>query len=278
VTGALLDTITRLIESDKLPLPVFNQVAHRLREIAADSDHDIADVERLIAGDQALAAEVLRAANSPFYCGLVAIRTIHGAIVRLGIKQVIRLAYLSSEHDKYKAADPHLTAMLQELWRHSSTTAIAAQWLAQRLQSQDLEEECFLGGLLHDIGKLLILRAIDEIKKTEGQDLALSPPLIDEVLGTAHCRMGASLLRHWNIPDIYCRIAEAHHDNEFDTTNVTLAIVRLSNEAARKVGTGLDPDASLILYATPEAHALRASEVLLAEFEIMIEDHVGQSA
>jgi putative nucleotidyltransferase with HDIG domain len=275
-SGSLLDRINKLIESDRLSLPVFNKVAYRLREIAAQPDHDVAEVERLISSDQALAVEVLRAANSPFFCGLVPIRTIRNAVVRLGINQVTRLVYLASEHAKYKAADPQLMIMLEELWRHSSTTAMAAQWLAKRLQSQDIEEECFLGGLLHDIGELLILKAIDEIKKTEGQDLALSPPLIKEVLNAAHCQLGANLLRHWNIPDVYCVIAKTHHDCEFDAANLALIIVRLANEAARKAGTGLDPDPSLILYATPEAHALRSSEVLLAEFEIMIEDHICQ--
>lgn len=120
-SGSLLDRINKLIESDRLSLPVFNKVAYRLREIAAQPDHDVAEVERLISSDQALAVEVLRAANSPFFCGLAPIRTIRNAVVRLGINQVTRLVYLASEHAKYKAADPQLMIMLEELWRHSST-------------------------------------------------------------------------------------------------------------------------------------------------------------
>jgi putative nucleotidyltransferase with HDIG domain len=275
---SLLDRIGTLIASDKLTLPVFDQIALRMRELAADKNCPVTKVEELITQDQALAAEVLRAANSPFYCGLSTIRTIRTAIVRLGVDQVTRLVCLASQYSKYKARDAQLTAMLQELWRHSSTTALAAQWLAKRLRSEEMEEECFLGGLLHDIGKLLILRAVDEINHLEGRGVVVSPPLIQEVLVAAHTKLGNDLLRRWNIPEIYCRIALSHHEEEFDGTDLTLAIVRLANDASRKIGTGLDPDPTLVLSSTPEAHILKISDVVLAELEVMLEDHVEMPA
>jgi putative nucleotidyltransferase with HDIG domain len=277
-SGSLLDRINKLIDSDKLTLPVFDRIAMQIRELTADKNCSVVEVEKLIARDQALAAEVLRAANSPFYCGLAAIRTIQTAIVRLGLDQVTRLVCLASQFAKYKARDPQLMAMLQELWRHSSTSALAAQWLAKRLRFEEIEEECFLGGLLHDIGKLLILRAIDEINHLEGRGLAISKSLIHEVLRAAHPQLGHNLLRRWNIPDIYCRIAQTHHDAEFDANDMTLIIVRLANEASRKMGAGLDPDPNLILVSTPEAHMLKVSEVLLAELEVMLEDHMALPA
>jgi HD-like signal output (HDOD) protein len=266
-----------MIESDKLTLPVFDRIALRMRELAADKNCGIVEVERLITSDQALSAEVLRAANSPFYCGLTAIRTIQNAVVRLGMNQVTRLVCLASQYSQYKARDPQLSAMLKELWCHSSTTAMASQWLAKRLRLEEIEEECFMGGLLHDIGQLLILRAIDEINNIEGR-LVVSTPLIREVLDAAHAELGHSLLHRWNIPKVYCQIALLHHNEEFDATDLILVIVRLANEASRKLGAGLDPDPSIVLTSTPEAHILRISDVLIAELEVMLEDHIIQAA
>ncbi len=277
-SSSLLERIDRLIESDKLKLPVFNPEVVRLRKIVSEDDCDIAEVERLILGDQALAAEVLRAANSPFYGGLSTIRTIRSAIVRLGVRQVTHLVCLASEHAKYTARDERLVIMLKELWRHSSSTAMTAEWLARRFHSDSLEEECFLGGLLHDVGELLILRAIDELKESDGLNVAISLPLILEVLDAAHTRLGRKLLQRWNIPEVYCRIAGNHHEREFDITDQALVMVRLANEASKKLGAGLHPDPSIVLSATPEANILKASEVLLAELEIMLEDHFSQAA
>jgi HD-like signal output (HDOD) protein len=275
---SLLDRIDALIESGNLNLPVYNPVVLRLQEILSGQTENVSEVERLLVTDQSLAAEVLRAANSPFYCGLSPVRTVRNAIVRLGMKQVQHLVVLASEQEKYRASDMDLDKMLKELWRHASTTALAAQWLARRLHSTSIEEECFLGGLMHDIGKLIILRAIDEIKKTEEENLLLPPELLTEILVTTHCALGYKLLQDWNLPDIYCRIARDHHAEEISPTDIPLAIVRLANESTRKLGVGLDPNPDMVLAATLEANLLKTSEILLAELEIMLEDHLAQAA
>lgn len=273
---SLLDRINQLIESGGLELPVFDAVALRLQRVVADENHDVGEVERLIGSDQALAAEVLSAANSPFYCGLSTIRTIRNAVVRLGTQQVRYLVLMAAEHAKYRARDRDLDLLLQELWRHASNSALAAQWLANRLQSKGIEEVCFLGGLLHDIGHLVILRAIDEIKCLEEGGFVVSPALVKEVLLTAHCQLGYNLLRRANVPEIYCTMARDHHSEKFESTDLPLVIVRLANEATRKVGVSLDPDPTLVLAATPEANILRVSEIILAELEIMLEDHLSR--
>jgi putative nucleotidyltransferase with HDIG domain len=278
VTGPLLESIHQLIDSGDFNLPVCNPRVLRLQETLADNAQHIDKIEKLIMTDQALAAEILRAANSPFYCGLSSVRTVRNAIVRLGTQQVQRLTVLELEHAKYWAHDSELDKLLKELWKHASTTALAAQWLANRLGMGDMEEVCFLGGLLHDIGKLVALRAIDEIKKSEGPGFFVSPDLLKEVLMTAHCDLGYKLLRSWNLPDDYCCIARDHHMDEVSPDRLSLAIVRLANESSKKVGVGLDPSPELLLASTAEANLLKTSELLLAELEVMLEDHLVHAA
>ena len=88
---SLLEKITRLFDSGKLELPVFNEAAAKVQALAMSDDVDAREVEKLILADQVLVAEVLRAANSPFFGGLSEINTIRNAIVRLGLQQVSRL-------------------------------------------------------------------------------------------------------------------------------------------------------------------------------------------
>jgi putative nucleotidyltransferase with HDIG domain len=272
---SLIDRINQLIDTGKLNLPVCNPAILQLSSALASGSQHINEIEKLIITDQALVAEILRAANSPFYCGLSPVRSIRNAIVRLGLQQVQRLMVLASEQAQYRARDGELNQLLNKLWQHASTSGIAAQWLATRLQMSGFEEICFLGGLLHDIGKLIILRAIDEIKKVDGPDMIVSADLLQEILSTTHCELGYKLLQSWNLPEEYCSIARDHHANELPADNVSLAIVRLANESCRKLGVGLESSPDLVLAATPEAGMLRISELLLAELEVMLEDHLA---
>jgi putative nucleotidyltransferase with HDIG domain len=273
--GALLDRIVEMIESGGLILPVYDPIAIKLQEAIASKTEDMLEIESLIMSDQALAAEVLRAANSPFYCGLSPVKTIRTAIVRLGTQQMRRLVILVSERNKYKAQNPQLQNMLVDLWQHASTTALAAQWLSKRLHSTGIEEICFLGGLLHDIGKLIMLRAVDEIAKSEGGKLPESGKRLVGILMAAHSRIGHDLLQKWHVPEIYCQIARDHHSGNISSGDLPLIIVSLANDGSRKLGLGLDPAPLLEIEATPEANLLNVREALLSELESMLQEHLS---
>jgi HD-like signal output (HDOD) protein len=273
----LHDTIIQLIDAGGLPLPVFNPVALKLQAAVARKNEDIAEIEALVQSDQVAVAEVLRAANSPFFCGLSPVRTIRNAIVRLGTQQMRRLVILVFERSKYKASDPAFHQMLLKLWSHASTTALASQWLSKRLRYTGIEEICFLGGLLHDIGKLVIIRALDEIKKRKTGMVPVDREALNQILQDAHCEFGHRLLSNWGIPEIYCQIARDHHSEDLPE-DLPLAIVRLANEGSRKLGLGLDPNSSIVLADSPESRMLRISETLLSEMQAMIEDHLSIAA
>jgi HD-like signal output (HDOD) protein len=274
---SLLDRIKHLIDSGRVALPVFDQVSLKLQRMKADETLDAEAVEKLIVADQVLVAEVLRAANSPFYGGLTQIQTVKSAVVRLGMKQVYHLALLASQRSKYNAKDPELRVHLQALWDHASATAMGANWIVRKLGFKKVEDEAFLGGLLHDVGQLVILRAIDEIKATDKTYFDFSAQLTDEVLKTAHAELGCDLLKRWDVPELYYEIARVHHLPDFDTANIALAAVRLANYAAAKVGISPEPDPSLVLSSLPEAHCLGAGEIQLAQLELMLEDSFARA-
>lgn len=269
---SLLETIENAITSGSVALPARSQTARQLQGILGRDDYDTQEILDIIEADQALTTEVLRVANSPFYGGLAEITTVRNAVVRMGGPEVVRLAVAATEKTSYEVRDARLATLMTPLWDHAIGTALASRWLARRLGFRDLESEAFIGGLLHDVGKLLILRVIDDLA-TAGELTERPPPdVIDEILRAAHCAHGATLLEHWGLPGIYRQVVRRHHDESLDDHDALLLMIRLANKACNALGIGLSHDASLTLAATEEAHALDAREILLAELSIMLAD------
>jgi putative nucleotidyltransferase with HDIG domain len=271
--ASLIDRIIRLIESGNFSLPVYDPVSLKLQKAITAKTEDTMEIQNLIASDQTLAAEVLRAANSPFFCGLSPVRTIRTAIVRLGTQQMRRLILLILERAKYRAQNPALHGMLGNLWRHASTTSLAAQWLSKRLHLTGIEEICFLGGLLHDIGKLVILRALDDLNRKERVELP-SSAILNEILQMEHCNVGYKMLLEWNIPEIYCQIARDHNNENANPEDLPLLIVRLANEGSKRLGIDLNPDMFPDLAQIPEVNLLKVSTELLEEMADMLANHL----
>lgn len=273
---SLIDRIDQIIGSDDFKLPVFSDTAIKIRNMMSSPNFEIQEVVRLISSDQSLASEVLRVANSPFYGGLTKIANLRDAAVRLGAKQLADLVMLASERNSYKASDKDVQVLLGKLWRHAVGVALASQWLAKKLGYTDRLNEALLGGLIHDIGKLAVLKVIDELKIKEG--LSFPVEFILEVVNSVHTQQGYKLAQKWRLPENYCIIIRDHHLEEVDSANFVLLIVKVADAACTKLGVGLHQDASIELAVLPEAHSLGIGEVMLVELEIMLEDTIQAAA
>ena len=91
---------------------------------------------------------------------------------------------------------------------------------------------------------------------------------------------GRPLFEKWNLPEVYKEVVTEHHDEETDTQNIVVALVRLANLGCRKLGLGLGKYPEIVLPTTAEAQFLGIEEISLVEFEIRLEDQflAGKSA
>jgi putative nucleotidyltransferase with HDIG domain len=135
-----------------------------------------------------------------------------------------------------------------------------------------LAQEAYLAGLLHDIGKLLIITALDEASACSDFGLTLSDQLVDEVISAMHIEQGVQLVTEWNLPEKFAQVIDDHHDDEVDTQDIVVSLVKLANNGCRKTGLGMSKDPELVLPTTAEAQFLGIDEITLAEYEIMLED------
>lgn len=274
----LVRLIQERLEGNLQELPVFHTVAVKLQQLLSSRSFEIDDVIELISEDQSLSGRVLKVANSSYYAGLNKIATIKDAIIRLGAQEIANMAMLASQFEFYNSPNETLNRLMQSLWGHALACAVGAKWLTRKAGYPGMASEAFMGGLMHDIGSLALLKVLDDIQKSKESSVLFSDQLISEIMEAMHEEVGYNLMKAWNFPDFYCDIAKNHHAAEFDQSNILLVSVRLSNLTCKKLGRSLYPaDPTISIFSAPEAHFLGLKEIALAELEIIIEDADGIS-
>ncbi|GAA6152389.1 HDOD domain-containing protein [Pseudoteredinibacter isoporae] len=199
----LLESVQQALDSDELKLPSLPQVAIRIGELV-ESDLASADsVADLVNTDPAIAAKLLRIANSSLYGSLGRCETIRDAIVRLGLAATRQLVMGFALRDLFNSESKLLRAKLRESWIESLEVAALAIVIRDMLVAPSYSsEEALLAGLLHDIGVVgllgLFLTQGDLLK--EGDD-------INRVLSRFKADVGAEILRKWQIADQYIDVA-----------------------------------------------------------------------
>ena len=273
---SLLDVIGDELARGDLQLPVYPAVAARVQALAASGTAVADEFERLLAHDPAIASQVLRVSNSAFYAGLSSVATIRAAVLRLGLDQLVSIAVLCAQKGQFAAKDPQVNRLMTRLWEHSVAVAFGSRWLAERLGYRTQASECFMAGLFHDIGKLLIMKVLDDLRRRGEWAHELPEPLVHELLASLHAEQGARLITQWNLSPLYAEIARTHEKLGPEETNPVHLIVRLVNHACTKLGLNLYQQEGLVLSASPEASLLGIREVQIAELEIVLEDGMRQ--
>ncbi len=270
--SSLVGMIDHFVASKKVKLPAFNATALRIQKEVAKAEPDSRLIEKLIVSDQSLTGEVLSVSNSSFYKGLTQVATVRDAIIRMGNIEVSNIVSLVALQHNFQSKIPAMHKIMGKLWRHSVGCAIGANWLARQTGFQALAHETFIAGLLHDVGKLYVLKVIDDMKASREIENLPSDTVIDELMQQLHTEQGYTLMAQWNLPEKYCQVARDHHLAEFDGSNFLLVLVRLANQVCHKMGIGLIEDPSIVLLETPEAAQLQLSEMDLARLEVRMED------
>ncbi|HEX4339058.1 MAG TPA: HDOD domain-containing protein [Polyangiaceae bacterium] len=222
------EALARQIEDDTLDLPVLAGTAARVMQMALDEDVDPVHLADAIRNDGAMAGNLLRIANSPLYRARSAIVSLQQAISRLGMHQVREIALAivcESRVFRVKGFEKELT----EVFRHCLATAHFSQEIA-RVKRWNVEE-AFLAGLMHDIGRPVLLQAVSDLSRE--LDCRLTKQQSLDLVTTAHERAGASLVTRWELPQ---RVSDAvyHHHHQMGQvqSGPLYAVVGLADELA----------------------------------------------
>jgi HD-like signal output (HDOD) protein len=267
---ALPETVRKLLASQPIELPIFHPVALKLQRMLSDYDFTVDEVAQVANEDQSLASQMLKMANSPMYMGRTKVATIKEAVIRLGAQQVINIAMAASQASAHASDNPVLNKYMQELWLHSHGSALGARWMAHNCGMRGIADEIYLAALLHDVGKLYLLKAVERLTKAGVISSMFDDELIMEIFEVMHVEQGYRLMQHWNFPSMYCDVIRDHHLEEWDPVNKMRAIVRFVTLACHRVGLGLKHEPELALQMTLEAEVLDLGELQIAELETLL--------
>ncbi len=225
-------------------LPTLPHMAKALNKLIRTPQTSAAQIGTLISEDQALTAQVLRVVNSAYYGFPRQINNVTHSIVILGFNKVRDIVLMSSILDCFRGRTGEFDFV--EFWKHSMGTAIASDALANTLRVS-CEEDAFVAGLLHDIGKLVLSASFPQ---PFGEALALAQKkemlLRDaemELFGFDHSLVGNILALKWGFTENLCEAIHHHHNPAIARRGQELAsIVHVGDILARSIMIGSGGD------------------------------------
>lgn len=202
---AIIDALRRNQDLASLP-----HIAGRVLKMIQNKKTEIQEVAHLIESDPILTMKILRVANSPIFATRSEITSIQHALMLLGMKRISNIVLSVSIYSKFFINSHKQAAMLMErFFQHSYLTGTTAKTLTYALRKQFDDNE-FVGGLLHDIGKMAMLQIhpkeytmVRQLVREEGiNDLAAEK----EVFGENHIEVGQGIAHLWKLPDEIMRV------------------------------------------------------------------------
>ena len=210
---------------------------------------DQVEVQRivdLVSCDEAISAQCLRVANSALYFRSREVRTVHGAIVVLGVRQVREILLSCSLLNLLPKQNWVIDPLV--FWEHSLGCGLVSRFCARKARFAE-PERAYLAGLLHDLGELVNMTSFQEEFRAAAQ-LARSEqiPLHQaelSALGFTHCDTGKILAEHWRLPEDITEVVEHHHDVQQAKLHPALvAMVSLSDQLCQLNELGYDVNGS----------------------------------
>ena len=211
------------MESDKLKLliqkignfPLFSAKINEILAILDDDNSTIEGIAKLISTDQALSVKVLRLANSAYFGYSRQISTIPQAIVILGTSSIKNIAMGISVFSTMSDHEGALKEELEEMAKYSLNVAVYARLIATHF-GYPQPDEVFAAGLMHDLGRIIIMKYLQEEYPKILFHIVNEKKSIyeaeNEVIDITHMDLGAYLASYWNFPERMIHVIKYHHD------------------------------------------------------------------
>jgi putative nucleotidyltransferase with HDIG domain len=189
---------------------VYAQVCRLLE----DPETSVTEIAEEVSRDPAISLRLLKVVNSPFFALSRKIRTVRDAVTLLGFEATRNVVLMVSVMKILSRHRPRGDFQPQLLWRHALFVGAVAKWLAEKLRVDP--GDAFTGGVLHDVGKLVLLQffpaEFDQVRKLAAENDMAFRLAEEEVYSGSHCDLGSYLADKWNLPLPLVEAIDRHHE------------------------------------------------------------------
>ena len=204
VAEAITSDIRQALDKDQLELPSLPEVALRIRE-AAESEHVSAQsLSAAVGDDPALAAQLVKVANSPMFRATRSIDDLSQAISRLGVEYAANIVTGLAMQHMFQATSDMVDRKIRQAWKTSTDIAAWSSILTKRFTNLH-PDQATLAGLTHCIGTLPILGWVEE-----NDHLVRDSMTLDRVIESLHPTLGTMILKHWNFAEDIAVVPEQY--------------------------------------------------------------------
>ena len=203
---------TRLVRG-AVQLNSLPEVYDQLLSVVGHPDCSAGDIAQVVHEDTVFATRLLRLVNSTLFGFPQRIDSLDQAVILAGSGPLKDLALATSVVGRFEQLDTDLVDM-RGFWHHSIACGLCARAIAQERRHANAERH-FVTGLLHDVGRLVMLmRAPEQMHEVLERDSDGGTPACEaeaELLGCNHTEVGAALMRKWNLPAYLQECTRYHH-------------------------------------------------------------------
>lgn len=251
----ICEEIEHRIDAGGLKLPVLPLAVQKVLAMNSDPEFDVDALSKLIHQDHTLAGHVLRVSNSSIYAGAYKTSSLSQAISRLGGHAMVKIAVsITMQGQVFQVVG--FKEEITDIWHHSLASGVYAQEIADVCGRPN--PEMYMCGLMHQVGKPVLLQALVEISKSK--NMTLSHEVVDLVLDRYHTQVGSLLSDNWKLPAsvktscLHYRTPSAC-DTSQEAVNITHLASRLADHIMHK-----DTDAEFMIADDAIMQALGLSD------------------
>lgn len=225
--NALVTLLMAKLATNMLVLPTLPEIAVRVRQAADDPDINLHSMAEVISLDPALAARMIKIANSAFIGRSIKVSTLNQAVTRIGLSQVKNIATAMALEQLFVSHTPEIAAKMAELWRDTvHVTCVAMACLQAYLPKHKHDnlnlDTLTLAALIHRIGVLPILAEAEKHPQVFGEEAFLTHAIDD-----FSSPIGEAILRSWEFADTFIDVVQRWQLTEFEGTVSYADFIRL---------------------------------------------------